>query len=134
MQGDIGDHDSLVAALKQVDVVISTVGGAAVLDGQLKLIDAIEEVGHIKVIPQDCSTASELSWIFNCILFLLSSDCFELEIQFKWKVVFQASDRGRLSPSVKTEALSGFGLAECVISTEIHYHQDGNLFPLEMYV
>jgi uncharacterized protein YbjT (DUF2867 family) len=49
MQGDLGDHASLVAALKQVDVVISTVGGEAILDGQLKLIAAIKEVGHIKV-------------------------------------------------------------------------------------
>lgn len=48
VHGDIGDHASLVAALKQVDVVISTVGGAAILDGQLKLIEAIKEVGHIK--------------------------------------------------------------------------------------
>jgi uncharacterized protein YbjT (DUF2867 family) len=51
MQGDLGDHASLVAALKQVDVVISTVGGEAILDGQLKLIAAIKEVGHIKVTP-----------------------------------------------------------------------------------
>lgn len=50
LPGDIlGDHASLVAALKQVDVVISTVGrGAALLEGQLKLIEAIKEVGHIK--------------------------------------------------------------------------------------
>jgi hypothetical protein len=32
-------------------VVISAVGGNAVLDGQLKLIAAIKEVGHIKVTP-----------------------------------------------------------------------------------
>ena len=51
MQGDLDDHASLVAALKQVDVVISTVGGEAILDGQLKLIAAIKEVGHIKVTP-----------------------------------------------------------------------------------
>jgi hypothetical protein len=48
IQGDLGDYASLVAALKQVDVVISTVGGEAVLDGQLKLVKAIKEVGHIK--------------------------------------------------------------------------------------
>ncbi|KAG0581317.1 hypothetical protein KC19_4G242300 [Ceratodon purpureus] len=48
LHGDLGDHASLVAALKQVDVVISTVGGAVLLDGQLKLIEAIKEVGHIK--------------------------------------------------------------------------------------
>lgn len=48
LPGDLGDHARLVAALKQVDVVISTVGGGALLDGQLKLIDAIKEVGHIK--------------------------------------------------------------------------------------
>ena len=40
---------SLVSALKQVDIVISVGRGAAVLDGQLKLIESIKEVGHIKV-------------------------------------------------------------------------------------
>ncbi len=48
MQGDINDHESLVAALKQVDVVISTLGTAQLLD-QLNLITAIKEVGHITV-------------------------------------------------------------------------------------
>ena len=42
VQGDLNDYGSLVAALKQVDIVISVVGGAAVLDGQLKLIEAIK--------------------------------------------------------------------------------------------
>lgn len=48
LPGDLDDHAGLVAALKQVDVVISTVGGEAILDGQRKLIAAIKEVGHIK--------------------------------------------------------------------------------------
>jgi hypothetical protein len=48
MQGDIQDHESCVAALKQVDVVISTLGAAQIGD-QLKLITAIKEVGHITV-------------------------------------------------------------------------------------
>jgi len=47
LHGDIGDHESILAALKQVDVVISTIASALILD-QLKLIDAIKEVGHIK--------------------------------------------------------------------------------------
>lgn len=48
MQGSLEDHQSLVAALKQVDVVVSAVGGPQLPD-QLKLIKAIKEVGHIKV-------------------------------------------------------------------------------------
>lgn len=48
LPGDLDDHASLVAALKQVDVVISAVGNESVLDGQRKLIAAIKEVGHIK--------------------------------------------------------------------------------------
>jgi hypothetical protein len=56
LQGDVNDHASLVAALKEVDVVICTLGGAALLDGQLKLIEAIKEVGHIKVISQHSSS------------------------------------------------------------------------------
>ena len=42
------DHESLVAAFKQVDVVISAVGGAQLKD-QLKVLEAIKEAGTIKV-------------------------------------------------------------------------------------
>ena len=49
LQGDIYDHNSLVKAIKQVDVVVSAVGGEAVPD-QVKIIQAIKEVGSIKVI------------------------------------------------------------------------------------
>jgi len=38
-----------VKAIKQVDVVVSAVGGEAVPD-QVKIIQAIKEVGSIKVI------------------------------------------------------------------------------------
>ncbi|KAI3726512.1 hypothetical protein L1987_66309 [Smallanthus sonchifolius] len=47
--GDIHDHGSLVKAIKQVDVVISTVSDELVAD-QLKLIAAIKEAGNIKKI------------------------------------------------------------------------------------
>jgi uncharacterized protein YbjT (DUF2867 family) len=59
MQGDIQDHESLVAALKQVDVVISTLGGAQIGD-QLKLITAIKEVGHITVCQSHGISGSQL--------------------------------------------------------------------------
>jgi len=45
--GDLADHESLVKAVKQVDVVISTLGGAQIHD-QVKLIAAIKEAGNIK--------------------------------------------------------------------------------------
>lgn len=45
--GDLSDNASLVAALKQVDVVISTVGGGQLLD-QAKLLTAAKEAGTIK--------------------------------------------------------------------------------------
>ncbi|PWA87611.1 isoflavone reductase [Artemisia annua] len=45
--GNIHDHASLVNAIKQVDVVISTVGGELVAD-QVKLIAAIKEAGNVK--------------------------------------------------------------------------------------
>lgn len=47
LYGDLADHESLVKAIKQVDVVISTLGGAQV-DDQVKLIAAIKEAGNIK--------------------------------------------------------------------------------------
>ena len=46
--GDLNNHESLAMAMKQVDVVISTVGFAQVSD-QVKIIAAIKEAGNIKV-------------------------------------------------------------------------------------
>jgi putative NADH-flavin reductase len=67
MQGDIQDHESLVAALKQVDVVISTLGGAQIGD-QLKLITAIKEVGHITVCQ---SLVHNLKHLLNFVIHIV---------------------------------------------------------------
>ncbi|XP_073031831.1 isoflavone reductase-like protein [Primulina eburnea] len=45
--GDLFDHESLVKAIKQVDVVISTVGNFQLAD-QVKIIAAIKEAGNVK--------------------------------------------------------------------------------------
>ncbi|PSR99665.1 Isoflavone reductase-like protein [Actinidia chinensis var. chinensis] len=47
LYGDVYDHESLVKAIKQVDVVISTIGSMQVAD-QVKIIAAIKEAGNIK--------------------------------------------------------------------------------------
>lgn len=47
-QGSLDDRDSLISALKQVDVVVSTIAGDQILQ-QLKLVEAIKEAGTIKV-------------------------------------------------------------------------------------
>jgi uncharacterized protein YbjT (DUF2867 family) len=47
LTGDLYDHESLVRAIKQVDVVISTVGQFQLAD-QDKIIDAIKEAGNVK--------------------------------------------------------------------------------------
>ncbi|GMH25181.1 hypothetical protein Nepgr_027024 [Nepenthes gracilis] len=53
IQGDIHDHESLVKATKEVDVVISAVGGSQFAD-QVKIIAAIKETGNVKrFIPSD---------------------------------------------------------------------------------
>ena len=48
-QGDLFDHESLVKAIKAVDVVISTVGSHQIAD-QTNIIAAIKEAGNVKVI------------------------------------------------------------------------------------
>jgi len=48
VQGDLYDHQGLVNAIKQVDVVISTVGQYQLAD-QEKIISAIKEAGNVKV-------------------------------------------------------------------------------------
>ncbi|MQL88733.1 hypothetical protein Taro_021302 [Colocasia esculenta] len=47
LYGDLYDHESLVSAIKQVDVVISTVGTGQVPD-QTRIIAAIKEGGNVK--------------------------------------------------------------------------------------
>ncbi|KAL2498066.1 Isoflavone reductaseP3 [Abeliophyllum distichum] len=47
LTGDLYDHESLVKAIKQVDVVISTVGQLQLAD-QVKIIAAIKEAGNVK--------------------------------------------------------------------------------------
>ncbi|KAK1362355.1 Phenylcoumaran benzylic ether reductase 1 [Heracleum sosnowskyi] len=47
IHGDLHDHDSLVKAVKQVDVVISAIAFQHVLD-QSKILDAIKEAGNVK--------------------------------------------------------------------------------------
>ncbi|XP_057975726.1 phenylcoumaran benzylic ether reductase Betv6 [Malania oleifera] len=47
LYGDLYDHESLVKAIKQVDVVISTVGHMQLAD-QTKIIAAIKEAGNVK--------------------------------------------------------------------------------------
>lgn len=44
LHGDVNDQKSLVNAMKDIDVVICTVGGKNTLD-QLKIVDAIKELG-----------------------------------------------------------------------------------------
>lgn len=48
LQGDLSDHETLLKAVKEVDVVISAVGGEQI-DDQVKLIAAIKQAGNIKV-------------------------------------------------------------------------------------
>lgn len=48
----MNDHGSLVKAIKQVDVVISTVGRKQLLD-QTKIISAIKVSGNIKVVTSN---------------------------------------------------------------------------------
>ena len=47
LKGDLYDHGSLVGAIKEVDVVISTLGARQIAD-QTRLIAAIKEAGNVK--------------------------------------------------------------------------------------
>lgn len=61
VSGDLKDYESLVKALNQVDVVISTVGAAQVAD-QTNIIAAIKEVGHIKrFLPSEFGNVAEVT-------------------------------------------------------------------------
>jgi hypothetical protein len=49
LQGELEEHEKIVSALREVDIVISALAYPQVLD-QLKIIDAIKVAGNIKVI------------------------------------------------------------------------------------
>ena len=63
LQGDLHDHESLVKAIKQVDVVISTVGRAQFSD-QVKIIAAIKEAGNVKVKSSKLTKSLPLLFFF----------------------------------------------------------------------
>ncbi|KAJ0256488.1 Isoflavone reductase P3 [Hirschfeldia incana] len=59
LHGDLYDHESLVKAIKQVDVVISAVGYDQLMD-QTKIISAIKEAGNVKrFLPSEYGTDAE---------------------------------------------------------------------------
>lgn len=78
-QGDLYNHESLVAAIKSADVVISAVGYAQLPD-QTHIMSAIKEAGNVKVI---CCTSMEISFvhIFWFILNALLS-----KVVFLWSI------------------------------------------------
>ncbi|MED6145913.1 hypothetical protein PIB30_029511 [Stylosanthes scabra] len=47
LEGDLNDHESLVKAIKQVDVVICA-AGRLLIEDQVKIIEAIKEAGNVK--------------------------------------------------------------------------------------
>ena len=47
-QGDIYHHESLVKAIKQVDVVISAFGSPEQIADQVKIVATSKEAGNIK--------------------------------------------------------------------------------------
>jgi hypothetical protein len=49
LQGELEEHEKIVSAVREVDIVISALAYPQVLD-QLKIIDAIKVAGNIKVI------------------------------------------------------------------------------------
>ncbi|XP_010539892.1 PREDICTED: isoflavone reductase homolog P3-like [Tarenaya hassleriana] len=56
LHGDVNDHESLVKAIKQVDVVISAIGSMQIMD-QTKIIAAIKEAGNVKrFLPSEFGT------------------------------------------------------------------------------
>jgi uncharacterized protein YbjT (DUF2867 family) len=71
LQGDLYDHENLVKVIKQVDVVISTVGHVQLPD-QVKIIAAIKEAGNIKVVSLSVSFSTIVGTIFDNFSALLS--------------------------------------------------------------
>ncbi|GMP26677.1 hypothetical protein CsSME_00003017 [Camellia sinensis var. sinensis] len=72
VQGELDDHEKLVAVLRQVDVVISTLAVPQHLL-QLKIIEAIKEAGNIKVIDFPLLNGIYLFFFTNVFFHLISA-------------------------------------------------------------
>ncbi|KAB1220652.1 Isoflavone reductase-like protein [Morella rubra] len=60
LHGDLDDHESMVNAIKQVDVVISTVGPPQLAE-QVKIIAAIKEAGSVKKLGKGQKSPNKLA-------------------------------------------------------------------------
>jgi nucleoside-diphosphate-sugar epimerase len=71
VEASLDDHHALVAAVKQVDVVVSAMSGVHFrshnLMLQLKLVEAIKEAGNVKV--RYLTLSEEVIYTCNCINF-----------------------------------------------------------------
>lgn len=83
-QGDIYDHESLLRAIKQVDIVISTVGTQQLAD-QVRIIEAIKEAGNVKASCFSFFTFISFS-AFSVLLFLRLKKQESLIVTIKWWV------------------------------------------------
>ncbi|WOL12510.1 isoflavone reductase-like protein isoform X1 [Canna indica] len=79
LYGDLYDHESLVQAIKQVDVVISAVGFLQLKD-QTRIIDAIKDAGgHIKrFLPSEFGNDVERSHIVEPV-----KSTFDIKVQIR---------------------------------------------------
>ncbi|KAK3409729.1 hypothetical protein EUGRSUZ_J01825 [Eucalyptus grandis] len=59
IEGELEEHEKIVAALKKVDIVISALAYPQVLD-QLKIIDAIIAASNIKTIRQMLADGADM--------------------------------------------------------------------------
>jgi hypothetical protein len=74
LQGELEEHEKIVSALGEVDIVISALAYPQVLD-QLKIIEAIKVAGNIKVTNTLSITlfSSVISLVVGCIRFMLTN-------------------------------------------------------------
>jgi uncharacterized protein YbjT (DUF2867 family) len=67
-EGDLKRYDSLLAACKAVDTVVSTIGGMQIGD-ELSLIKAVKEAGVKRFIPSDYGLDPAATGPNSCVLF-----------------------------------------------------------------
>lgn len=99
MQGDLYDHQSLVKAIKQVDVVICTVARSHLSD-QDKIISAIKEAGNVKVHSKTQKYLHYLLYDMN--IFIVYRDSFLLNSEMMWIGVMQLNQQ-RVHTPLKPE-------------------------------
>ena len=124
-EGDLKRYDSLLAACKTVDTVVSTIGGTQIGDEQA-LIQAVKEAGVKRFIPSDFGLDPAATGPNSCVLFDAKAMMHQAIKQASIPYTFVHAN-GFLSYWVRTLGDLTKLMGDALPPAEVNVYGDGNV-------